>query len=149
MIYDQIQNAERYYACHPNIEAALRYIRQHRDDPSLEDGKFVIQPDTFIVNVVSGKTRNRGDARMECHERFMDVQYILEGEEICAIAPAEPSVAVDPESDTGFWDCEDSGCIRVRQGEFYIVWPGEPHCPMVSTGAVAPIRKIICKVRVD
>ena len=149
MIYDQLKNARRYYACHPNIEAALHFIEQHRDGAGLEDGKHVLIPDALIANVVSAKTRDRGDAKMEIHARFMDVQYILEGEEICACAPLDETVKVDPETDNGFWSCEDTASIRVRQGEFYIVWPGEPHCPLVSTGEIAPVRKIICKVRVD
>lgn len=149
MIYDTLENADRYSSCNPIIAEAFRYIREHKDGKDLADGKYVLIPDVLIANVISGNNRDRKDAMMEVHEKFMDIQYIIEGEEICTIAPLDPTVKMDPEGDIGFWACEDTGSILVRQGEFYIVWPKEPHCPMICNGESKPERKIVCKVRIN
>ena len=149
MFADRLEHIGRYLNCHPNIAHALRFIQAHGQDEALADGKYVLIPNQVIAHVVSVNTRARETAQMEIHEQFMDIHYILRGEENCAFAPLDPSVQVDPKTDNGFWDCADTGSIRVQEGEFYAVWPREPHCPLISTGKDAPIRKIICKVKID
>lgn len=56
----------------------------------------------------------------------------------------------DAEKDNGFWDCVDDYSVLIREGEFYAVWPMEPHCPLCNAEEkTEAVRKIICKVKVD
>lgn len=87
---------------------------------------------------------------MEIHKRFMDIHYIIKGAERCGIAELPPQVDYNEETDNGFYDCEDTGSVRIGEGEFYAVWPLEPHCPLCNAGEeTETVRKIICKVKVD
>ena len=150
MIVDHIKNHARYTGCHKNIAAALQYIAEHADDPALETGTHVLVPDEVIVHVIEKDSQLRSNVKMEIHKKFMDIHYIIEGAERCGIAPLAENVDYDAATDNGFWDCEDSGSVRIGPGEFYAVWPLEPHCPLCAAdGTPAPVRKIICKVKVD
>lgn len=149
MIVDNLVNLERYTGCHQNIAAALQYIAEHVNDPALEDGCYPIIPDEVIVHVLSKSTRPREEAQMEIHKRFMDIHYMIKGSEACGVAPLGEEIDYNPETDNGFWDCEDSYRVVIGEGEFYAVWPMEPHCPLCSVNGVENVRKIICKVKVD
>lgn len=152
MITDHIRNRRRYLGCHKNIGTALAYIAEHAEDPELKDGTYPVVPGEVTVHVVTKDTHARKDARMEIHKDFMDIHYILQGAERCYVAPLadQPTIDYDPETDNGFWDCEDSYNVLIGEGQFYAVWPMEPHCPLCSvTGEPEKVRKIICKVRVD
>lgn len=152
MIIDNIKNSGRYLNSHKNIAAALQYITEHADDPDLKDGSYPIIPDEVIVHVLTKETHAREEARMEIHKNFMDIHYIIRGAERCGIAPLAEESGIDYNQDTdnGFWDCKDTYDILIGEGEFYVVWPMEPHCPLCNAGDRAEtIRKIICKVKVD
>lgn len=152
MIVDHIKNRSRYEHCHKNIAAALQFIAEHADDPELKDGSYPVIPDEVIVHVLTKETHGRDEAKMEIHKNFMDIHYIIKGAESCAVAPLAPEqdIAYDPNTDNAFWDCKDSYSVVIGEGEFYAVWPMEPHCPLCNTTeAPETIRKIICKVKVD
>lgn len=152
MIIDNIKNSNRYLDSHKNIAAALQYIAEHADDPDLKDGSYPIIPDEVIVHVLTKDTHAREEAQMEIHKNFMDIHYIIRGAERCGIAPLaeESDIAYSQDTDNGFWDCRDTYDVLIREGEFYAVWPMEPHCPLCNAdGRTETIRKIICKVKVD
>lgn len=152
MIIDQICNRSRYMNLHKNIETALTYIAEHANDPDLLDGCYPIVPDEIILHVVTKDTHSRESARMEIHKKFMDIHYIIRGAERCAVSPLPEmdKIDYDPETDNGFWDCEDTFNVRIGEGEFYAVWPFEPHCPLCNDQETEEnVRKFICKVKVD
>lgn len=152
MIVDQLKCADRYLGLHKNITAALEFIREHAEDAALEDGVYEVIPDEVVIHVVTKDTHARTEAQMEIHKKFMDIHYIIQGAERCGMAPLpdESVIEYNPETDNGFWSCEDSFDVRVGEGEFYVVWPMEPHCPLCHAGADrSVVRKMICKVKVD
>ena len=149
MIADRIENRSRYDGCHQNIKAALDFIAQRADDPALEDGTYPIIPDEVIVHVLSKTTRPREEGMMEIHKRFMDIHYMIKGSEACGLAPLGEDIDYNPDTDNGFWSCQDTGRVVIGEHEFYAVWPMEPHCPLCSVNGSEDVRKIICKVRVD
>ncbi|MBQ0000633.1 MAG: YhcH/YjgK/YiaL family protein [Clostridiales bacterium] len=152
MIIDQISNMSRYMSSHKNIATALQFIADHANDPELQDGTYPIVPDEVIVHVVTKDTHAREAAKMEIHKKFMDIHYIIRGAERCAVAVLPPMEEIDysDETDNGFWDCEDTFNVRIGEGEFYAVWPLEPHCPLCNAGeSEENVRKFIVKVKVD
>lgn len=150
MIIDNIANWERYKNIHPNIAKALQYIHEHKDDLTLENGTYTLSPDQVIVHVLDKQTQTRESAKMEIHQRFMDIHYIISGAERCGVAPLPEHIDYNSEADNGFWECRDTYSVVIGENEFYAVWPMEPHCPLChADGQAKDIRKIICKVKVD
>lgn len=150
MIVDHIKNWKRYQGCGENIAAALRFIEERAQDPALTNGTYELVPGEVIVHVLDKESHARGDAKMEIHKKFMDIHYIITGAERCGVAPLPEEVAYDEATDNGFWDCADDYSVLIREGEFYAVWPMEPHCPLCNAGEkTEAVRKIICKVKVD
>lgn len=150
MIIDNIKNNSRYNSCHINIQKALSFIMEKAEDAALEDGKYVVVTDEVIAYVVSKETKNRQDMKMEIHKNFMDIHYILEGSERCCVSELSQNISYDEETDNGFYDIQDTGSILVQKGEFYAVWPMEPHCPLCNPkNKSEKVKKIICKVKVE
>lgn len=150
MIKDNIKNNSRYNNCNTNIQKALSFIVEKAEDTALEDGKYVVAKDEVIAYVVTKETKDRQDMKMEIHKKFMDIHYILEGSERCSVSDLSQKIDYDEETDNGFYDIEDTGSILVEKGEFYAVWPMEPHCPLCNPrNKSEKVKKIICKVKVE
>lgn len=152
MIVDSIKNKERYENIHTNIGTALCFIAEHGQDPELEDGKYELVPGEVIIYVLSKESHFREEAEMEIHRKYMDIHYMICGAERCGVAPLpeETEITYSEETDNGFWKCRDTYNVLIGEGEFYAVWPMEPHCPLCNAGEQKEnVRKIICKVKVD
>ena len=151
MLIDKLENRGRYLSCHENIARALAFVAEHADGKDLEDGVYTLVPDEVVIHVFTKDTHAREELKMEIHQNFMDIHAIIEGAESCGVAPLAPMdrIDYDPETDNGFWECEDSYHVTIGKGEFYAVWPLEPHCPLCSVGEPGPVRKFVCKVMVS
>lgn len=151
MIVDHIENIERYKGINDTVLKALNCIKEFAEDPSLEDGKYEVLPGEIILHVITKETHDRSDAKMEIHKNFMDIHYMIKGSESCYVSelPSMEEIDYSEETDNVFWDCHDTGNVRIKEGEFYAVWPLEPHCPLCKAGDEnKTVRKIIAKVKV-
>ncbi|MDO5405824.1 MAG: YhcH/YjgK/YiaL family protein [Eubacteriales bacterium] len=150
MIVDHIKNYSRYTDCSGNIKKALEFLANEAQNPELEDGTYVLIPDEVIAHVITKDSHNRYDADMEIHKKFMDIHYIIEGGERCGVAPLAEDISYDENTDNGFYACDDTYDVVIQKGEFYAVWPMEPHCPLCNIGnQQQKVKKVICKVKID
>ena len=80
MIYDKLSQANQYCPLNTRIEKALRYL-QETDFGTISDGRHEIDGDNLFVLVSSYQTKSPVGALPEGHRRYIDLQYLLSGEE--------------------------------------------------------------------
>lgn len=146
MILDSIGNAERYFALHPHFKSLFEYLRS-TDITTLEEGRHDILGDRLYVNVANAELRKAEDAPLEAHNRYIDVQVIIEGEEHFGWSERKnctsPRSEFDAERDIIFYDDASQTIYKVCSGEFTILYPEDAHAPLIGEGRV---RKLIFKV---
>ena len=146
MILDSIQNAERYYALNARLKKVFDFLAT-ADVESLAVGRHDIDGDALFVNVSELELRPMEAAHLEVHNRYVDVQVVLGGEELfgwsnrrdCHQAEGE----FDTERDILFYGDRPQTYYHVRPGQFTILFPEDAHAPMLGEGSV---RKLIFKV---
>lgn len=149
MIYDELEHAQLYEGVDPAIGAALQFLQQC-DLAALQEGRAELPQGRGFYSVSSYETKDREDARFETHERYVDIQLLIEGKEIISCAPRDSVQLItpyDPEGDITFY--AGSGCdISLKAGQFIIIYPHEAHQPCVAAGRRSTVRKIVCKIPV-
>lgn len=150
MIFDSIENYELYSNINPKFKEAFDFIMSNNDN---QDGKYILDGDQLIAHIISKDTKQNGTAGLEYHKKYIDIQYVVKGKERCGLAPMgnlKHKEDYNESNDLAFLDSEsDDSMIEVGEGQFYIVWPHEPHRPMCAVdNRVKPIKKIIIKVAV-
>lgn len=146
MILDSLNNAERYYALLPALERVVAFMRD-TDVASLEVGRHDIDGEHLFVNVSELDLRPLDAAHLEVHNRYVDVQVVLGGEETfgwserkdCKMAEGE----FDAERDILFYSDRPQTHYTVREGQFTLLFPEDAHAPMLGKGKV---RKLIFKI---
>lgn len=90
--------------------------------------------------------------RFESHERFYDVQYVVEGREfigVCSRRGLEILDAYDEENDVTFYEePELSGRVLLEAGDYVVLGPDDVHKPRCLAGEAMPVVKIVVKVPV-
>lgn len=93
------------------------------------------------------------DNRFETHEKYFDVQYVIEGMEFCGVCKREElgpvAVAYDGENDIEFYE-EPAfyGKVFLNAGDFIVLAPEDAHKPRCAVDKQIPIKKIVIKVPV-
>ena len=90
----------------------------------------------------------------ESHERFIDVQCVVAGEEQIELCPVENltvSEAYDPSRDIAFYDgktpCTEK--VVLNAGECCVIRPGMGHKPCMDHDGKHFVRKVVFKIPVD
>lgn len=136
------------------IRQALRFL-QATDFSKLPDGKIEID-DGMYANLQRYETRIPESGKPEAHRQYVDVQYVVEGEEELGWCPLHPRLQVytpyDAEKDLIFYqDLEPTGStVPLHKGDFAVLYPQDVHRPCGSLNLEpSHVTKVVVKVRVD
>lgn len=132
----------------PYYIEAMDFIRTH-DLSLLASGRYAINGDNLYLNIVDAQMRPSVEARLEVHDRYIDVQVPLSCQETFGIKSraecTEPDGSMDTEKDIMFFNDVIDTFVNVRPGEVMVFPPDTAHAPLIGEGH---IRKAIFKVRV-
>lgn len=149
MIYDHLDQQLRYRNCHPGLALAFDYLTTF--DPQTPDGRVDLDGDRVFALVQSYETSPASGRQFESHYNYVDLQYMVSGEEIIYHSPLGPlkeSVPYNPEKDLIFYTGEAAQALIMTPGMFTVLFPQDGHMPCCSHRADAPAKKVVIKLRV-
>lgn len=132
----------------PNYIKALEYIK-NTDLNKLEAGKHFIDGDKLFVNINDSALKTPEQARLEVHDKYIDIQIPLSKDESFGVKPRsecrEPDGEFNTEKDILFYKDKDWKTVSVKAGEMIVFAPETAHAPLIGEGS---IHKAIFKVKV-
>jgi YhcH/YjgK/YiaL family protein len=150
MIIDKIENSKLYEGISQRIKEAFEYIR-NTDLKNIKPGKYEIDGENIFALISEYKTKAESEGKLEAHRKYIDVQYVISGEELMGYAPLGDQIILEPykeESDISFFKGEKS-LTKVSSGMFAIFFPEDVHMPGISTEKVSDVKKLVIKVRIN
>lgn len=132
----------------PYYAKAMEFIHT-TDLNALENGKHFIDGENLFVNIVDSNMKTPQQARLEVHDKYIDIQIPLSKGEIFGVKPRneckEPLGEMDPVKDILFYSDPVEQTIEAGIGEVITFAPEMAHAPLIGEGT---IHKAIFKVRV-
>ncbi len=148
MIVDQLSNAAFYFGIGEKLAAALRFL-QETDPSTLAPGRHEVQGADVYALVQHYESRPLEKGKWEAHRRYIDIQYLFEGEERMGYANIERARLGEYDDVKDFQALQAEGdFITVRPGMFVIFAPQDAHMPNIAVAEPRPNKKIVMKVRV-
>lgn len=149
MILDSLNNTEKVERLHPLFKKAFDYIKE-TDFSKVEDGKYELDGSRLFVSVVSLTGKDKNDAAIETHKKYIDIQLPLLGVEKIGWKPGcklqEESIPYDEAKDIAFYVDRPTAYTKIYPGQFAVYFPEDGHAPGIGEGN---IRKVIVKVQVE
>lgn len=147
MIIGSLEHSARIEALHPDFKRVFDYIKSH-DLLNAPLERIVLDGDNLFINNVNPQCVPADKQPLEAHRDYLDIHVLLEGEERIGWKDlkdcGEPSKAYEKEGDYMLFDEPATSYVDLRPGQFAIVWPEDPHAPLIGEGKV---RKLIVKAR--
>lgn len=147
MIYDKIENLERYKGL-PDIYEGLVFLKNATAET--EVGKHLIN-NNVVANVSEVTTAETNPLDFEAHRHHLDIHFPLNGEErilVCPVEDLEQYSEYKSETDAVFY--RNPGVkvveITVGKGYFAVLFPNDGHEPLLCVGEPTKIKKVVVKV---
>ena len=149
MILDILKNADLYLNLNDGFEKAFEFL-QRSDLDKLKADRYEIDGDRVFAMVAKEQGRNKSDAKLETHVKYIDIQMVLSGVDNMGWRPKidcnHQSTEYDVEKDIQFFNDDPSAWISVESGVFAIFFPHDAHLPLISS---EKIHKVVVKIAID
>ena len=122
MIFDRLSNSKQYEKLNEKFKIGFDFLKNN-NLKEMKDGRYDIAEGVF-ANVQSLKTKNKTEKKWEVHKDYIDIQYVIKGEESMGYGILEDFkkvvVPYDKEKDIEFLDGEKFNYIDVNENDFVI-----------------------------
>ncbi len=146
MIVDKIENIGCYAFLNPRFEKVAQFLAEN-DLNQMTTGKHVIDGDELYVNIIEPQPKTREQARLETHNRMVDIQILLSGAEQNLFCPRAtlPEAPYNEAHDITYYPGTAENVLALRPGYAVFYFPEDAHAPAICD---QPIRKAIFKVKI-
>lgn len=148
MITDKIENIDTYKYI---PQYAIDFIKNLTSDVNI--GRYKLNDEDF-ANVETYITKNLSDAKYEKHNKYIDIQLLLKGEEKIyykdSKALSNISVPYNQDRDISFYsDSVEGEYIKLDGTNFVMLFPHEAHAPQVNSGTLNEnVLKAVVKIKI-
>ncbi|MDX6766737.1 MAG: YhcH/YjgK/YiaL family protein [Candidatus Methylacidiphilales bacterium] len=149
MIYDQLPRQGLYRHLHPGFAAAFDYLLGF--EPATLDGRVDLDGDRCFALIQTYETQPATDKKYEAHLKYIDLQYLISGEEVIYHRPLALLREVIPyieEKDVAKYEGDDDQALVMRPGDFSILYPHDGHKPGCTFRTTQEVRKVVFKIAV-
>ena len=154
MILSSINRAAVPQSVWQRLERALTFL-QRTDFEAVTDGEYPVCGDEIFAMMQSFHVCDPIDATFETHRKYIDIQYVLEGQLELCIASRErltPATGYDAQNDVIFYQpMERCSKVRLQPEQLAVLFPWDAHRMVCIPphGEASHIRKCVVKVLWD
>ncbi len=143
--------AEHYYDHKVTWDKAFAFLK-NTDFAHAPLGRVDLG-DNLFATVSEYLPKDREGALFEAHQKYIDIQYVVSGNELMDVAPMENVTVTkpyNPEKDVAFGTVTDFSERKANPERFFIFFPGDAHRPNLKDGSDSTaVRKVVVKVPVE
>lgn len=152
MIQTTIENLSRYESLNPLFPAAFAALKALSAEAFVK-GRHEVDGDHIYINAAEYETKPASESCMEHHKRYIDVMWMVSGEEIIGTCP----VAALTEFTKPYTEEIDAALAKlvsvyteakVTAGDVVILFPEDAHAPCMQLNGPSHVQKFIAKVEV-
>lgn len=151
MLTSSLKIVDKYDYLEEKFKKGYEFLR-NTDLSALPLGRMEIDGDEIFANVQEYTTLAIENCKFEAHDRYFDIQYVVEGEEQFGYAKRddlEAATAYDGDKDIIFFKAPAAcGTVLLKAGDCAVVAPEDAHRPKGAAGAPGKVRKVILKIKV-
>lgn len=144
---DVLEFARQYRLNKKYWDEAFAFIKNHNLE-NLAPGKYPIDGDNVFASITNDPTKDFDKTGWESHRKYVDLQYVINGEErigVCPVAKATVTKPYNEKSDAANYQATGKIYTAVP-GTFFIFFPTDAHRPGITPGGNKPVKKLVIKI---
>ena len=144
---DKTEFARQYHVNKDYWDKAFAFIKEH-DLITMATGKYVIDGTNVYASITEDPSKDYDKTQWESHRKYIDLQYVISGEEKMGKYSFTQLTVTKPYDDTkDLANYSGEGKIyTVPAGTFMIFFPANAHRPNITPGGNKVVKKLVIKV---
>jgi biofilm protein TabA len=129
-------------------DEAFAFLKNN-DLSKLAPGKYPIDGENVYATITEDPTKDYDKTAWESHRKYVDLQYVISGEEKIGVSPVANVKVTEPyneEKDAAHYS-GDGKIYNAKPGTFFLFFPGTAHRPNITTGGNKTDKKIVIKIK--
>ena len=150
MIQTTVENLFRYESLNPLFPAAFSALKALSKE-AFTKGRHEVDGDHIYINAAEYDTKPAESSCMEHHGRYIDVMWMVSGEEIIGTCPVsqlqEITMPYSEKDDVCL--AKLPGCyteLKIKAGDVVILFPEDAHAPCTHLTAPTEYTKLVIKL---
>lgn len=129
----------------------MKYLAE-TDLASMAPGRYDINEDFYILRQ-SYESKTSEECKFETHREYVDIQWIIEGEEAIEVTDIQGMEIIDPYipgRDAQFYKTPEAPVshVVVKAGCYMTLYPDMVHRAGLAEGKSVHVEKVVAKVRI-
>jgi YhcH/YjgK/YiaL family protein len=141
-----------YYHKNPrHWDQAFNFLKT-ADLKNLPAGTQELEGKHLFVAISEYDSKEKPDTRYESHKKYIDIQYVIKGEELMGITTldkVEVDEPYDSEKDLAFYKYEGGDYVKATPENFMIFFPEDVHRPSIKVDENVPVKKGVVKILIE
>ncbi len=140
--------SRQYHANKAYWDKAFAFLKNN-DLNKIAKGKYPIDGENVFASITEDPTKDFDKTNWESHRKYIDVQYVINGEEQIGVYPVSKAIVTkeyDEKKDVANYSA-DGKLYLAKPGIFFIFFPSDAHRPNITPGGNKIDKKIVIKVR--
>lgn len=146
---NELEFAKQYQANKAVWDKAFTFLRE-QDLEKLAPGKYPIDGDNAYASITEAPSKEFEQSGWESHKNYIDLQYVIRGEEKIGVMPIESATVTSP------YDATKDGAKYSGEGKYYIAtpkefflfFPADVHRPNIKVDGHDIVKKLVIKIKV-
>jgi YhcH/YjgK/YiaL family protein len=132
-------------------DQAFQFLKSS-DLKNLPLGKQELEGKHLFISVDEYVSKDKIETRYESHKKYIDIQYVIEGEELIGLTTLDNVEITEPysvEKDITFYAFDGGEYLKATPGNFLIFFPEDVHRPMIKVNENSKVKKIVVKILME
>lgn len=147
MITGNIKDSNKYYSVNQYFEEVFENLKN-----TMLVGDYTYSSKNVNINPVSISTSDvlpNGEKKVfEAHKQYIDIHYIIEGEEAFGYSNINNLKAITEYNSDGDYQLFDGPINKIilKKGDFCIVFPEDAHIPCMNVDDESTVKRCVVKI---
>ncbi|WP_158995863.1 YhcH/YjgK/YiaL family protein [Mucilaginibacter sp. L196] len=123
---------------------------KNQDLKNLAPGKYPIDDKNAYASITHDPSKTLENAKWESHQKYIDLQYVIIGEEKIGVAPVSTATVINPYNpakDAANYTA-DGTYYLATPSQFFLFFPPDAHRPNIKVDGYDTVKKLVIKIKV-
>ncbi len=150
-IYADVNSAEfkhQYENNKATWDKVFAFLADSAKLASLPGGTYPIEDKNAYAIITEAPSKTPEAAKWEAHRKYIDLQYVINGEEKIGVAPLASATVTEPydeKKDSAHYTA-DGKYYTATPAEFYLFFPSDAHRPNLKVDGFDVVKKLVIKI---
>ena len=145
---DAVEFKKQYDGNKATWDKVFKFLSDSGKLATLAPGKYPIDGKNAYASITYAPSKTFETSKWESHRKYIDLQYIINGEEKIGVVPVSKAAVTEPYNeakDVAHYSADGAYYVATPK-EFFLFFPADVHRPGIKIDGYDNVKKLVIKI---